>query len=204
MDYVKTVAARHSAYMLDDNLKEAGVSQLDVLDTLRAVASNVPSSYNTQSVRMFVLFGEDHKKLWAMVEDILRAKVDDDKKFKRTEAKLRSLAKGAGTVLFYELDSLTDEVIESNPKYAGQMRTWAEHGNAMAQYASWLAFYDLGLGANIQHYNPIIDDRVKETFSIPDGYRLVAQMVFGRVTYEGDRKDKVPGYEIVKLARAKE
>ncbi|MDO5861795.1 MAG: nitroreductase family protein [Thermoplasmata archaeon] len=204
MEFRDAVAARHSAYMLDGDLSKAGVTVEDVVERLREIAPAVPSSFNSQSVRMIVLTGDDHRALWGIVEDVLRAKVGDDARFKSTEVKVRNFAKAAGTVLFYEIDALTDGLIEKYPTYASSFPVWAEHGNAMMQYAVWLALFDMGLGANIQHYNPIIDSRVAETFDVPQGYRLVAQIVFGGIAGEAARKDKQPGDVLVAVGHAKE
>ena len=202
MEYQDAIAARHSAYMLDDRMEDAGVSADDVLAMLRSIAPKVPSSYNSQSARLVLLTGEDHRRFWRIVEDVLRAKVDDDKRFARTEVKLRGFAAAAGTVLFYEIDSVTEGLKETYPSYADVFPTWAEHGNAMIQFAVWTGFFDLGLAANIQHYNPIIDARVAEEFSVPEGYRLVAQMVFGRETQVPAGKPKLSGEDMVSVGRA--
>ena len=202
MEYQDAIAARHSAYMLDDRMEDAGVSADDVLAMLRSIAPKVPSSYNSQSARLILLTGEDHRRFWGIVEEVLRAKVNDDKRFARTEVKLRSFAAAAGTVLFYEIDSVTDGLKEAYPSYADVFPTWAEHGNAMIQFAVWTGFYDMGLAANIQHYNPIIDARVAEEFSVPEGYRLVAQMVFGRETQVPAGKPKLSGEDMVSVGRA--
>lgn len=202
MEYRDAVRARHSAYMLDDRLDLTGLSLDDVVAALRSIAPAVPSSYNVQSARMVVLAGGDHRRLWGIVEDVLRARVADDRAFARTEVKLRNFARAAGTILFYEVDARTEELVERDPRYADMYRTWAEHGNAMMQFAAWTELYDLGLGANIQHYNPVIDGRVREAFGIPEGYRLIAQMVFGRVVSEGEPKTKIPGDEIVTVGHA--
>ena len=202
MEYQDAIAARHSAYMLDDRIEDAGVSADDVLAMLRSIAPKVPSSYNSQSARLILLTGEDHRRFWGIVEEVLRAKVNDDKRFARTEVKLRSFAAAAGTVLFYEIDSVTDGLRETYPSYADVFPTWAEHGNAMIQFAVWTGFFDMGLAANIQHYNPIIDARVAEEFSVPEGYRLVAQMVFGRETQVPAGKPKLSGEDMVSVGRA--
>ncbi len=202
MEYQDAIAARHSAYMLDDRIEDAGVSADDVLAMLRSIAPKVPSSYNSQSARLILLTGEDHRRFWGIVEEVLRAKVNDDKRFARTEVKLRGFAAAAGTVLFYEIDSVTDGLKETYPSYADVFPTWAEHGNAMIQFAVWTGFYDMGLAANIQHYNPIIDARVAGEFSVPEGYRLVAQMVFGRETQVPAGKPKLSGEDIVSVGRA--
>ena len=202
MEYQDAIAARHSAYMLDDRMEDAGVSADDVLAMLRSIAPKVPSSYNSQSARLVLLTGEDHRRFWRIVEDVLRAKVNDDKRFARTEVKLRGFAAAAGTVLFYEIDSVTEGLKETYPSYADVFPTWAEHGNAMIQFAVWTGFYDMGLAANIQHYNPIIDARVADEFSVPEGYRLVAQMVFGRETQVPAGKPKLSGEDMVSVGRA--
>ena len=162
----------------------------------------MPSAFNAQSARAFVLTGEDHRAFWGIVEDVLRERSRDPERFETTRAKLAGFSAAAGTVLFYEIDQKTEELMEMHPGYRDLFPQWAEHGNAMMQFAFWTAIADMGLGANIQHYNPIIDSRVSEAFGIPDGYRLVAQMVFGRVVIPAGPKDKLSGEDIVGIAHA--
>ena len=38
---------------------------------------------------------------------------------------------------------------------------------------------DAGLGASLQHYNPLIDARVRMEWDLPVTWELVAQMPFG-------------------------
>ena len=73
----------------------------------------------------------------------------------------------------------------------------------MLQFATWVAIRDMGLGANIQHYNPIVDESVAKVFGIPEGYRLVAQMVFGRIVTPAGPKAKLSGDDIVAVAHAR-
>ena len=42
--------------------------------------------------------------------------------------------------------------------------------------------------ANIQHYNPVIDDAVRGLFDLPENYILVAQMPFGGIVEEPPAK----------------
>jgi len=51
----------------------------------------------------------------------------------------------------------------------------------MLQYAIWVALREYGFGANLQHYNPLIDQEVKENFNIPTSWNLIAQMPFGAI-----------------------
>ncbi len=203
MEFLDAVAARYSAYSLDDGIEEAGVSFDDVVETVRRIAPAVPSSYNSQTCRLIVLGGDDHRAFWSIVADVLRAKVDDEERFVRTEAKLKGFSDAAGTILFYEDDAGTEALIEKHPSYKDAFPVWAEHGDAMMQYAVWTGLYDMGLAANIQHYNPIIDDRVGEAFGVPEGLRLVCQMVFGRPTGDRPVKRRLSGEDMVSVGHAK-
>lgn len=200
MEFRDAVSARRSEYMLDSQ----GVDVDAVVSVLRGIAGKVPSSFNAQSARMFVLAGEDHRRFWGIVEDVLRERSRDPERFRGTQAKLAGFSAAAGTILFYEVDSKTRELMEAHPSYRDLFPQWAEHGNAMMQFAVWCAITDMGLGANIQHYNPLIDDRAAEMLSVPDGYRLVAQMVFGRVTDPAGPKGRLSGDDIVSVGHAKE
>ena len=197
MEFRDAVSARRSEYMLDSQ----GVDVDAVVSVLRGIAGKVPSSFNAQSARMFVLAGEDHRRFWGLVEDVLRERSKDPERFRGTQAKLAGFSAAAGTILFYEVDTKTEELMEEHPSYRDLFPQWAEHGNAMMQFAFWTAIADMGLGANIQHYNPIVDARVAEEFGIPDGYRLIAQMVFGRVVTPAGPKDKLTGEDLVAVAR---
>ena len=200
MEFRDAVAARRSAYSLDDGIGAVGASEGSVIDALRKVIPLVPSAFNMRSVRTVVLFGDDHRRLWREVGGILRARMEG-RDFSATEAKMASFSSAAGTILFYEVDTKTEELMEEHPSYRDLFPQWAEHGNAMMQFAFWTAIADMGLGANIQHYNPIVDARVAEEFGIPDGYRLIAQMVFGRVVTPAGPKDKLTGEDLVAVAR---
>lgn len=48
---------------------------------------------------------------------------------------------------------------------------------------------DTGLGASLQHYNPLIDDEVRKRWSLPREWKLIAQMPFGTPAGEpGERR----------------
>ena len=200
MEFRDAVLARRSEYSLDAR----DVDTDAVIARIKGIAGSVPSAFNAQSARVLFLVGEDHSRFWAMVEDVLRERSRDPERFKGTQAKLAGFRAAAGTILFYEVDSKTRELMEAHPSYRGMFPQWAEHGNAMMQFAVWCAITDMGLGANIQHYNPLIDGRAAEMLSVPDGYRLVAQMVFGRVIDPAGPKGRLSGDDIVSVGHAKE
>ena len=49
----------------------------------------------------------------------------------------------------------------------------------MHQLAIWYILEDVGFGASLQHYNPLIDKRVEEEWGINPDWELIAQMPFG-------------------------
>ena len=46
----------------------------------------------------------------------------------------------------------------------------------MHQFAIWTMLEDMGLGASLQHYNPLIDDEVRRTWNLPGDWMMIAQM----------------------------
>lgn len=65
--------------------------------------------------------------------------------------------------------------------------------------AVWTALESLGFGANLQHYNPLIDKPVSKEWNIPDEWRLIAQLVFGSKEGEAGEKAFKPIEERVKI-----
>ena len=47
----------------------------------------------------------------------------------------------------------------------------------MHQFAAWTALEAEGLGANLQHYSPLPDQKASETWNIPLEWSLKAQLV---------------------------
>lgn len=140
---------------------------------------HVPSAFNSQTTRLVLLLGDQHKALWQIVKDTLRAIVPAEA-FAKTEAKIDgSFASGYGTVLFFEDTQIVKGLQEQFPLYAANFPVWSEHTSAMHQLAVWTMLEDAGFGASLQHYNPLIDDAVRARWSLPEGWKLIAQMPFG-------------------------
>ena len=198
MDYIEALNQRRSEYSLSPELP---VSQDDVVKLIRDIISVTPTSYNGQSPRAFVLFGDNHKALWKIVEDSLIAKIGPER-YQKSKGKIDGFANATGTILYYEDDSVTKKLQEDNPSYKDNFPVWAEQANGMLQFAVWSGLRTLGIGANLQHYNPLIDDKVRETFGIPEGYRLIAQMPFGKVVREAPRKPRLNPEDTVRVAHA--
>ena len=60
--------------------------------------------------------------------------------------------------------------------------SWSSQTSAIHQFILWTALTSAGMGANLQHYNPLIDAKVAAAWNIPTDWTLVAQLVFGKPT----------------------
>ena len=76
--------------------------------------------------------------------------------------------------------------------FAEHFATWATQSDAMLQFTLWTAFEAEGLGANLQHYNPLVNERVKKEWGIPEKWKLNAQLVVGGRAGEPGPKTQKP------------
>lgn len=168
--------ARRTFYQMDN---KSTISDKEIRDLIRFAVEYVPSAFNSQTTRVVLLTGRAHEKLWAIVKDTLRKLVPADA-FAKTEQKIDgSFACGYGTVLYFEDMSIVRGLQESFPAYKDNFPVWAEQTDAMHQLVIWTMLEDAGMGASLQHYNPLIDDEVRKTWNLPDDWKLIAQMPFG-------------------------
>jgi uncharacterized protein len=64
----------------------------------------------------------------------------------------------------------------------------------------WTALEAEGLGANLQHYNPLIDDGVVKKWGVPTEWKLTAQLVFGTPVGDAGEKTFKPLEERVRFS----
>jgi len=156
-----------------------------------------PRSYNSQTARAIVLLGEEHRKLWDITTECLRAIVPAEA-FTATEKKLHGFKSAYGTVLWFEDQTGVKAMQDAFPSYANKFPIFSEHASGMNQYVAWTALEAEGFGANLQvgsfpssvrpmtrpltaaqHYSPIIDDKVRAEWNVPESWMLESQLVFG-------------------------
>lgn len=187
-DFKETMEGRSSIYGI---CNESIISDEEILNIIKNTTKHIPSAFNCQSQRVAVLFGEKHLEFWGIVMKTLRSIIPAED-FRSTEKKISGFAAGYGTVLFFDDHAVTQGLMERFAPYRDNFPIWAEQSNGMLQFAIWSQLEAEGLGANLQHYNPIIDAEVKDTFIIPSSWRLIAQMPFGNPTEEPIKKEFVP------------
>ncbi|RPE31256.1 hypothetical protein EC846_0718 [Acinetobacter sp. BIGb0102] len=176
-NFLNSIKSRRTIYSIGKNLT---VDQATIEETIREAVKQSPSSFNSQTSRVVTLYGESHAKFWEIVRETLRKMVPAEA-FANTSAKIDSFAAGFGTALFYEDQDVVKGLQEQFALYADNFPVWSEHSSAIAQFATWTALSEIGVGASLQHYNPIIDAEVAETFDIPANWKLRAQLVFGSI-----------------------
>lgn len=183
--FIELIKKRRTIYSLGNNLP---VSQDRIAALIKEAVKHSPTAFNSQSSRVVVLFGENHKKLWNIVKDTLRAIVPADA-FAATEGKIdNAFLSGAGTVLFFEDQSVVKGLQEQFALYADNFPIWSEQASGIAQFAVWTALSEENIGASLQHYNPVIDEQVSKAWNIPADWKLRAQLVFGFIEQEAGEK----------------
>ena len=174
MNFINMLKNRRSVYSLNKTLP---VMDSVVFDFVRATVRYVPDAFNMKSQRVVLVMGEKHESFWNAVYDEMVKFTGG--RFSRD--KIDSFVAAYGTVLYFYDTAAVEETRRSYPGYAENFHDWVMQSNAMLQFAIWVWFANMNIGANLQHYNPVIDNMVREMFGLPDGWTLVAQMPFGGI-----------------------
>lgn len=177
MSFIEQIKQRRSIYAIGKNVSQTP-EQLDAV--IQEAIKQSPSSFNSQSSRAVTLYGDSHAKFWEIVRETLRKMVPAEN-FESTSQKIDSFAAGYATVLFYEDQDVIKDLQEQFALYADNFPVWSEHSSAIAQFATWTALAEINIGASLQHYNPIVDEEVAQTFDIPANWKLRAQLVLGSI-----------------------
>ena len=169
---------RRSQYVLGKNLP---ISEQEVIEIIDNAVKYSPSAFNSQSAHVVVLLGDNHQKLWDITYAELAKLLATDEAKVATKAKIDNFAVAYGTILFFEDHNVVKGLQEQFPSYADNFPLWSEQSTGIASFAVWNALAEAGVGANIQHYNPVIDERVAKEWNIPSNLVLRAQMPFGEI-----------------------
>lgn len=114
--FLSLVQSRRTYYALNKTLP---ISSDRVQTIVTESLQHVPSSFNSQSNRVVVLFGAEHDKLWDITTDILKPLVPAEQ-WENTAKKMAAFKGGAGTVLFFEDQATVKELQEKFALYAAQ------------------------------------------------------------------------------------
>ncbi|MCM0583510.1 nitroreductase family protein [Weissella diestrammenae] len=177
-NFLNLEAKRRSIYALG---KQVTVGDDQLVSLIETAIKEAPTSFNNQTVRAVILFGEKHDQAWDLVADRLKSEVPDEAAWEATQNKVNGFKAGYATVLFYTDTDVVKQFENDFALYADNFYDWSEQGHGIATYATWLAITEAGLGGTIQHYNPLIDDSFAQAFDIPSNWRLRSQFVIGSI-----------------------
>lgn len=191
-------ANRRSIYALGDNLSQ---TPEEIFDLVKQTIKNSPTAFNSQTVRAVVLFGKSSDRVWEIVEDALRKIAKSPDAFEQTKSKIDSFKAGYGTILYFTDTTIVHQLENDYPSYAANFANWAEQGLGGAQQAVWTALAEQGIGASLQHYNPLIDDAIHQVFNLPADWQLRAEMPFGSIEAPAGEKAQLDDEEMFKLIK---
>ena len=195
--FLSLAKKRRSIYALG---KDISLSEDELVSLIKESVKQAPSAFNSQSSRVLILLGNEHTKFWDITRAQLKKIVPEDK-FQATSDKLESFANAAGSVLFFEDQNVVKTLQEQFPSYADNFPVWSEHSTGIAQYAVWLALAEKDIGANLQHYNPLVDEEVRKEWNVPSSWTLRAQMNFGSILQPAGEKTYIDDNERFIIAK---
>jgi len=187
-EFYQVLKERRTVYSIS---KEAVASDETIKEVIEQAVLHTPSAFNSQTSRVVVLWNEKHDRLWDITMENLRKIVPEDK-FQPTEEKITSFKNGYATVLIFEDQDVIKNLQDSFPLYSQNFPVWSQQSSGMLQYVIWSSLAIEGYGASLQHYNEIIEADVKKEWTIPENWKLIAQMPFGKQTADPGEKEFLP------------
>lgn len=194
-DFFSAVAERRTFYNIS---KESVASDDKIKEIIKNAVKHTPSAFNSQSARVVLLLEKQHDKLWDIAKEALR-KIVPSEQFSSTEEKINSFKNGYGTILFFEDMSVIESLQNQYPLYKDNFPIWSQQASGMHQFVVWTGLEIEGFGVSLQHYNEVIEADVKKEWNIPNNWKLIAQMPFGKPTKAPDEKQFNPLEDRIKV-----
>jgi predicted oxidoreductase (fatty acid repression mutant protein) len=187
------MARRRSIRQLRDGSLPRGA-----LARIVAAARSVPAAYNRPPWHIVVVH-ERSGGFWDVVEAAFRDRLGGDR-LARYLDRLAGFRGGVGAVLVYEDRTAVEEMRQACGIDHDQARAYSEQGLGMVQLALWLAIVAEGLGASLQHWEALIEDRVAAFLGLPaDRFRLAATMPLGFPAEEPRPAQPPDAWQVVSL-----
>lgn len=178
------IEKRRSIYNLG---KQEILAKDKIVELVENSAKHCPTAFNSQTARAVVLFGKNHDRLWEIVLETLKP-LTPPEKFSATAEKINSFKRGYGTILLFEDQEVVESLQKKFQLYAENFPKWSQQSHGIFVYMLWLGLTKANVGANLQHYNPIIDEKVAKEWKIPSNWKLLGQMPFGSIEKPAENK----------------
>jgi len=200
-EFIKAIQYRRTVYPLTD---KSPISDARIEEIVQEVVAIAPSSYNIQPMRVAIMLGAEHKKLWQIIRDqsLPLLAGAGEQVLGMMKQRFDMFEAAYGSITFWERTTTLTEAAQTHAAAAHMFPQWSEHANGMLQILVWTAVELEGLGANLQHMNmfPPAEAEIKKVFSIPDDWVLRANLnVGGEAAPHPDRPSKLPFSETIKV-----
>lgn len=183
-NFIDAVKARRTYYGIS---KDTVVSDDRIKEIIEDAVKYTPSSFNSQSARVVLLLDKEHDKFWDITMESLR-KVVPAEAFSATEEKINAFKSGYGTVLYFEDQNVIAGLQEQFALYKDNFPIWSQQSSGMLQMVVWTALEDEGFGASLQHYGELVDAATKSEWNLPENWKFIGQMPFGKPSFQPDPK----------------
>ncbi|KAH7129138.1 Nitroreductase-like protein [Dactylonectria macrodidyma] len=176
--FLADIKSRRTCYSLE---AKSPISDERIVEIAREVTKHTPSSFNCQATRLVILLRDEHLKFWEIAKQCFKATLHEAA-YKDYEKKLCQRQAAYGTILLFEDLDVIRDFQARNTRFTWHLLQFSEHNNAMQAFNLWTALSLEGLGCNLQHINPVIDQRLVGQWGISPQWSLKAQLVFGTPT----------------------
>ena len=140
----RTAERRRSLYDLSADLP---ITTEELHGLLRDILRTTPSGFNSQTARLVLLSGAEHRQAWDVIQRCVQP-LTEPAAFEKTVAKMDGFRRAAGTILFFEDGEILRDLEQRFPKFANNVPLFSAHTSAMHQYAAWTQLAALNIGAN--------------------------------------------------------
>jgi len=200
-EYIKAVQYRRTVYPLTG---ESPISDDRIVEVVQEILAVAPSSYNIQPMRVAIMLGAEHKKLWQIIRDesLPLLAGAGEQVVNMMKGRFDMFEAAYGSITFWDRTTTSTEAGQTHAAAAHMFPQWSEHANGMLQILVWTAVELEGLGANLQHMNmfPPAEAAIKKAFSLPDDWSLKANLnIGGMSTPQPERPAKLPFTETIKV-----
>lgn len=197
MQLNEVIKKRRSVYAIKNT---SLVSDEEIEKRVTEALLEAPTAFGSEAVYAILALNENHAFIWDSVLARLKP-LTKPEKFPATMSKIAAFKNGHGTILLFKKTDDIEELKKQFPLYSARQDNWGEQNLGIAAYSIWLTLADLGLGASMQHYDPLIDEDIAKRFHVPASYKLEAEIVFGDIVAYPAPKEHTPLEERFALAK---
>lgn len=189
MDYYSAVKKRRTIYTLS---RKSSIPDGRIQEILKDALLHAPTPFHGQFGRIILLLEKSHDELWDAIKEVLRKMAVNPEAFAKTEEKIAGFKNAYGTVLFFNDTDVVKKFQNDYPLYRDAFAEWSLVASGMLEHIVWTSFAMEGMGASLQHYNPLIDEWVAGKTGAPKNWKLLAQMPFGVPAADAPPKEFLP------------